>query len=209
MFEDPKSRRSHRLFRLRSELMLGGVSRDVRRQLLEDLTAHLVEVVEHSDPTLPECVRVDAAISRIGDPREFLAPLIRDAVMIEPVRVKGGSWRAVAYAALRGGRQFGEALSIAFSLGIGTVLAIAAAGALIFPRRIGLFHLSGDEYQLRLFSSSEIYGAPIFHPWFSIFGLLVGASLVFSAWRRSRRLAAAILASEREMISHNQSQSKE
>lgn len=207
MFEDPKSRRSFRLFKLRAELMLGGVARGVRRQLMEDLTAHLVELVEHADPSLPESVRVDAAIARIGDPREFLAPLVADAVL--SARAQRTGWRAVAYAAIRGGRRLGEAASIALSFVIGTMLGVAAAGAVILPERIGLFHLSGDEYQLRLFGLSENAGTPVFHPWFSLLGLVIGAALIFASWRGSRRLAADILAGEREKPSQDFNQPKD
>lgn len=207
MFEDPKSRRSFRLFKLRAELMLGGVARGVRRQLMEDLTAHLVELVEHADPTLPECVRVDAAIARIGDPREFLAPLVADAVL--SVQAQRTGWRTVAYAAMRGGRRLGEAVSIALSFAIGAMLGVAAAGALILPQRIGLFHLAGDEYQLRLFGLSGDTGTPVLFPWFSLLGLIVGAALIFASWRGLRRLAAEIFASEREKPSQDFNQPKE
>lgn len=207
MFEDPKSRRSFRLFKLRAELMLGGVARGVRRQLMEDLTAHLVELVEHADPSLPESVRVDAAIARIGDPREFLAPLVADAVLSAQAQRTG--WRTVAYAAMRGGRQLGEAVSIALSFVIGAMLAIAAAGAVILPERIGLFHLSGDDYQLRLFGLSGNAGTPILFPWFSLLGLIIGAALIFASWRGLRRLAADILAGERETPSQDFNQPKE
>jgi hypothetical protein len=207
MFEDPKSRRSFRLFKLRAELMLSGVARTVRRRLMEDLTAHLIELVEHADPSLSESVRVDAAITRIGDPREFLAPLVADAVLSAQARRTG--WRAVAYAAIRGGRRLGEAVSIALSFVIGAMLAIAAAGAVILPERIGLFHFSGDEYQLRLFGLSGSAGTPVFHPWFSLLGLIIGAALIFVAWRGSRRLAAEILAGEYENPSQDLNQPKE
>lgn len=187
--------------------MLSGVARSVRRQLMEDLTAHLVELVEHADPSLPESIRVDAAIARIGDPREFLTPLVADAVLSAQAQRTG--WRAVAYAAMRGGRRLGEAVSVALSFMIGTMLAIAAAGAVILPERIGLFHLSGDEYQLRLFGLSENAGTPVLYPWFSLIGLIIGAALIFASWRGSRRLAADILANEREKPSHDLNQPKE
>lgn len=207
MFEDPKSRRSFRLFKLRAELMLGGVARGVRRQLMEDLTTHLAELVAHADPTLPESVRVEAAIARIGDPRDFLAPLVADAVL--SVSAQRAGWRTVAYAALRGGRRFGEAASIALSFFVGASLAIAGAGALIVPQRIGLFHLSGDEYQLRLLGLAGSEGTPVLYPWFSLIGVVIGAALIFTGWRSSRRLAADILAGEREKPPQDFHQPKE
>lgn len=207
MFDDPKSRHSYRLFRLRAELMLSGVARGVRRQLMEDLTAHLAELVAHADPSLPESVRVDAAIARIGDPREFLAPLVADAVLSASAQRTG--WRTVAYAALRGGRRLGEAVSIALSFSVGASLSIAAAGAFIVPQRIGLFYISGDEYQLRLFGLAGNEGTPVLYPWFSLSGVIIGAALIYASWRRTRRLAADILAGERENPSQSFNRPKE
>lgn len=194
MFEDPKSRRAFLLFKLRTGLMLGGVSAAARRQLMEDLSAHLVDLVAHDNPATPEFERVSAAIARIGDPAEFLAPLIADAVLDQRASQRTG-WRVVWYAMVRGGSRLAVALAIIAAIAVGGGLCLAAMGSFINPQRIGFFQLSDDLYQIRLLGLSSDGEAPVLYPYLSILALLVGGGMIAAALRRLRRLAHDILTS--------------
>lgn len=194
MFKDPRSRRAFLLFKLKTGLILSGVSGVARRQLMEDLSAHLVDLVTHDNPATPEYERVIAAIARIGDPSEFLAPLIADAVLDQRAAQKTG-WRVVYYAIMRGGSQLAVALAIIVALSIGGALCVAAIGSFISPQRIGFFHLSGDHYQIRLLGRAPDGGTPILYPYLSIFAALIGGGAIAAALRRLKRLAREILTS--------------
>ena len=193
MFSDPKARRAWRRFRLRVELMLSSVSRGVRHELLDDLAAHVRDTVERGPDDAPEYERLQAALDRLGDPREFLAPLIGDAIFRDPRRDVGfGQTGRALLALLSRGWHFAwrsAALLLAASLGALTIL--VAAGSLLNPADVGLFRLGPDDVQLRLFGGSG--GVPLFVPWLAIVLLGVAALAVALAWRLGRRLAFEIL----------------
>src|SRR5687767_14533852 len=84
MFSEPKARRAWRHYRLRVELMLSSVSLGVRRELLDDLARHVRDLVDHGQDGASEFERLQAALERMGDPREFLTPLIGEAIFRDP-----------------------------------------------------------------------------------------------------------------------------
>lgn len=196
MFSDPRSRRAWRLFRLRTELMLGGVSGGVRRQILEDLAAHVRDIVANGDPAVAEHERVAEALARVGDPREFIAPLVADAVLNAQSASAGlgARWRAVVSSAALGGRRLAAAATVLASAAVGASLAIMAAGSLIFPQSIGVFTLGEDTVQLRILGASGETGTPLFAPWLALALGAIGAGLVWRAWRQARRIISEILA---------------
>lgn len=196
MFDDPRARRAWRLYRLRTELMLGGVSSGVRRQILEDLAAHVRDIVAEGDPAVAEHKRVADALARLGDPREFIAPLLADAVLAERRRGAGlgARWRAVMSSAELGGRRLASALMVLASALVGASMAIMAVGSLIFPHSIGVFLLSEDAVQIRLFGLSDQTGTPLWAPWFALALGAFGCGLLWFAWRRARRIVSEILA---------------
>lgn len=79
-FNDPRSRRAWRLFKLRTELMLSSLAHGVRKELLQDLCSHVQDAISENDGAADEFERVTAALNDIGDPKDFLEPLIADAV---------------------------------------------------------------------------------------------------------------------------------
>jgi hypothetical protein len=193
MFDDPKAHRAWRQFRLRAELMLSSVSRSVRRELIGDLTAHVQEMVAESPDGEGEYERLLAALDRIGDPREFLAPLIGEAIFRDPRRDVG--LRQVGQGALsllsRGWRLAWRSAAALVPVLLGALAILVAVGSLAEPAAVGLFRVGPDEIQLRLFGGQG--GIPVFVPWFAIGLLALAIASLAVAWRQARRLVFEIL----------------
>jgi hypothetical protein len=193
MFSEPKARQAWRQYRLRVELMLSSVSGDVRRELLDDLTSHVRDLVAHGEDSAGEYDRLRAALERMGDPREFLAPLVGEAVFRNPRRNVGfgQAGRAMLSLLLRGWRLASRSALTLLAAFLGALAILVAVGSLLDPQSVGLFRLGPDDIHLRLLGGHG--GVPLFTPWFAI-GLLVlaAASLAF-AWRQARRLLLEIL----------------
>ena len=193
MFSEPKARQAWRRYRLRAELMLSSVSGDVRRELLDDLAAHVRELVAHGDDGAGEYDRVRAALERMGDPRELLAPLVGEAVFRDPRRDVGLAQAARAMLSLlwRGWRlAWRSALSLLAAL-LGALAILVAVGSLLDPQAVGLFRLGPDDIHLRLLGGEG--GVPLFAPWFAIGLLALAAASLAYAWRQARRLVLEIL----------------
>jgi hypothetical protein len=195
MFSDPKARRAWRRFRLRVELMLSSVSGGVRRELLDDLSEHVRDMVAHGRDGAGEHERLQAALDRMGDPREFLTPLIGEAIFRDPRRDLGfaPAGRAMLSLLSHGWRvAWRSALSLLAVL-LGAIAITAAAGSLLNPGAVGLFRIGPDEVQLRLLGGQG--GEPLFAPWPGIALLALGVVSLAWAWRQARRLVLEILTS--------------
>lgn len=193
MFNEPEARRAWRRFRLRVELMLSSVSSKVRRELVEDLAAHVRDLVAFGPEGGSEFERLQAALDRIGDPREFLAPLVGEAIFRDPRRDVGFGQASRALLSLlsRGWRLAWRSASALIALVLAAIAAVVAIGNLLDPQSVGLFRLGPDDVHLRLFGGQG--GIPLFTPWFAIaLVALTVASLAF-AWRQARRLILEML----------------
>lgn len=193
MFSEPKARHAWRHFRLRVELMLSSVSRGVRHELLDDLARHVRDLVANGQDGAGEYERLQAALERMGDPREFLAPLIGEAIFRDPRRdvAFGQAGRAMLSLLSRGWRlAWRSALTLLAAL-LATIAALIAFGSLLEPEAVGLFRLGPDDIQLRLLGSGG--GVPLFTPWFAIGLLALSAASMAFAWRQARKLVLEIL----------------
>lgn len=193
MFDDPRARRAWRHFRLRAEQMLSSVSAGVRRELIDDLAAHVRDMVAHGPEGAGEYEKLQAALDRIGDPREFLAPLIGEAIFRDPRRDLGfgQAGRAMISLLSRGWHFAWRSASVLLAALLGAVAILVAVGSLVDPASVGLFRLGPDDVQLRLLGGRG--GVPLFVPWLPV-GLiaLATASMAF-AWRQARGLVVEIL----------------
>lgn len=205
-FRDPRSVSAWRSFKLRTELMLGSVSPSVRRELLQDLFAHVHEAVWRSKDDGDEYERLSTALAGIGDPKEFLAPLLADAVFRAPERTfnPGSAVNALAFYAGRGISYFLSALAIVVAGMVGFVFTVASLGSVLRPGRIGLFRLGEDNYQVRLLGFSDA-GEPVLPVWAALIVLLVGAALLHWMIRRIRRLIVSIISEPGAMRGHGDS----
>ena len=193
MFDDPRARRAWRHFRLRVELMLSSVSSGVRRELLEDLGAHVRDMVARGPDGAGEYERLQAALGRIGHPREFLAPLVGEAIFRDPGRDLGlrGAGRAVLSMLSRGWHFAWRSALVLLAAGLGALLLVLAVGSLIDPAAVGLFRVGSDDFQLRIFGGAG--GVPLAAPWLALGLLAASAGPLAWAWRQARRLVLQFL----------------
>lgn len=193
MFSDAQARRILRQFLLRAELMLGSVSAGVRRELIDDLSAHIQDLVASDAINIDELARLKAALARVGDPREFLAPLIDEAVFRLPHRDVGfaSAFFAMMSLAARGWRLTLAASAIMLMALLGATALLISIGSLVRPENIGVFSIGADEVQIRILGGHG--GAPVLAPWLSFGILALGALLICAAWRGARALVLELL----------------
>ena len=197
MYDSPQSRRLWRRYKLRVELLLSSVSPSVRRELVSDLTAHVRDMLASEPSDVPENERLAAALKRLGDPKEFVAPLLADAVFRDPPGDAGviAALRSLGAYAARGWRFFISSVFVAVASVSSVGMLILAAGGLIWPDRIGIFEVSVDNYQARILGSTQAYGEALLWPWLSVLLAIVGTMLALFAWRRMHRLLAELITS--------------
>jgi hypothetical protein len=195
MLETPQARRRWRRYVLRVELNLSSLSPGVRRELVEDLSAHVRAVLTNDGSSASEAERLNAALRQLGDPKEFLAPLIAEAVFRDPARDTGpvAALRSLAAHAARGWRFFRASATVAAASILAAGMLIVGAGSLIRPGSIGVFRLSPDEYQMRLFGGDG--GQLVLWPWLGLSLAAFGGVVAWLAWRRARSLVVEVLAS--------------
>jgi hypothetical protein len=193
MFSEPKARRAWRQFRFRADLMLSSVSAGVRRELLEELAAHVRDLVANDHGGVSEYDKLRTALERIGDPREFLTPLIGDAIFRAPSRDVGLPQAARAMLSLlsRGWRLGWRAASALLAALVGGLATLVGVGSLIDPAAVGLFQTGPDDFHLRLLGGQG--GTPLLAPWFAIALLALAAMSMAFAWRQARRLILEVL----------------
>jgi hypothetical protein len=196
---DPRSRAAWRTFRMRAEFMLGSVSREARREILFDLDVHVEEAMRRAQDG-DEYLRLMAALDRLGDPRDFLAPLIADAVFKRP-RAPGGAalaWRAVLLGAQRGARDLAFATGLLLLGLIGAATACMGVARLIAPERAGIFAIGPDSIQIRLLTGAGAEGVQVLPAWGALFAVAAGVGLVVFVARALKRLVTSYLIGTRE-----------
>ena len=188
MLSDRRARAAWRLFRARAEWMLGSVSAEARKELLSDLEAHVRDAVAEA-PGEDELAKLTAVLAQLGDPREFLAPLVAEAVFKRP---RAGSKllapvQALLVALHGGARQAAVAAGHLISFIVGAALALMGAMRLVLPDGAGVFRLDADTIQVRLLGLDGGAGVQILPAWLAV--LCAVAGLAIAAWSldRSRR----------------------
>jgi hypothetical protein len=197
MFKDPRARRAWRLYFLKAEAVLTPLSASVRRELIDDLKAHVADILANEQLAGDEPVRLAAALQRVGDPKEFLAPLLAEAVFRAPPQhgSLAMTYRTLSLYAGRGAAYMVRAVGLVLAAAAGVSVAIAALNSLIRPDRAGLFFVEPDTYQLRILGLSPGAGEQLLAPWMAV--LLIGLGIALIAWtgRRVRKMLIETIAS--------------
>lgn len=191
---DPRARAAWRMFRMRVELMLGSVSAPARHEILADLESHVREALQRSQGG-DEHARLMAALERIGDPREFLEPLVAEAVFRRPRSANTAvlAWQALLLGAQRGVQDLTRAVGL-IALGLFGVAAIVlGVRTLMASERAGVFLLDQDTIQVRLLGAAGAAGVQLLPAWGAVLVAVVGVGLTTLSIRSLRRLVVALL----------------
>lgn len=196
MFKDARARRAWRLYFLRAEAAMSPLSSSVRRDLIDDLQAHVRDVLANDRTQGDEFARLQAALARVGNPKEFLAPLVAEAVFRAPPQhgSLAMAYRTVTLYASRGTSYFLRALGLVLAAAAGVVLALAAFSSLLRPDRAGLFQIGNDEYQLRVFGFAPGTGEQLLASWMAVIIIAIGIVVVAWTARAARKMLMELIA---------------
>jgi hypothetical protein len=190
MLTDARARRVWNLYFIKAEAVLSPLAAQVRRELVGDLKTHVRDILANEPHSGDEVTRLKAALDRVGNPREFLAPLLAEAVFRAPPRLAsaGMTMRTLLAYAERGTVYLLRALGLVLLAATGFSVAMASLNSLVRSDRAGLFLIGSDEYQLRLLGLSESTGHQLLEPWMAVLLILAGAAMILLALRRARRM---------------------
>lgn len=196
MFKDARARRAWNLYFLKAEAVLSPLSTGVRRELIADLKAHVQDILSNEPLEGDELARLHAALARVGNPKEFLAPLLADAVFKAPPAFGGLAMtaRTLSLYAARGTTYFLRAAGLVLAAAAGLCIALASLNSIFRPQSAGLFHLGGDEVQLRVLGLGATGGQQLLEPWMAALLVLAGIALVFLSAKRARRMLLELIA---------------
>ena len=196
MFKDPRARRACLLYFLKAEAVLSPLASSVRRELIEDLKAHVRDVIANERSEADEFQRVNAALARVGNPKEFLTPLVAEAVFRAPPRYgdTGMAMRTLSLYAARGASYFLRAMGLVLAAASGVCVALASANSLLRPESAGLFLVGDDEVSLRLLGLGESVGEQLLEPWTALLLVLFGIATIVWSLRRARRMLLELVA---------------
>ena len=197
MFKDTRARRAWNLYFLKAEAVLSPLSAPVRRELIDDLKSHARDILTNDASEGDEFARVSAALDRVGNPKEFLAPLLAEAVFRAPAQHGsfGMAYRTLSLYAARGTSYLLRAIGLVLTAAAGLAIGLAALNSLFRPDRAGLFLLDRDEYQLRVLGLSATGGEQLLAPWIAVALIALGLALLVWSARRTRRMLMELIAS--------------
>lgn len=197
MFKDARARRAWSLYFLKAEAVLSPLSASVRRELVDDLKSHALDILANGASEGEEFARVTAALDRVGNPKEFLAPLLVDAVFRAPAQNGNLSmfYQTLRLYAARGTLNLLRALGLVAVGATGLAVSIAALNSLLRPDRAGLFLQGSDEYQLRVLGIGAYDGEQLLAPWMAVAMIVISFALVAWSARGARRMLTELIAS--------------
>lgn len=184
-FTDPAARRRWDAYFSEIDRLLARADADVA-ELRGDLEAHVVDSMAAASGG-NEGERLDAALSRLGRPIDYLRPLLADELIergtltYSPITIA----RGLSYAVMAGSRR--AVIGLAFGLGY-LLLAIFAAMALLKPlwgEHVGVFRYADGTISAGIVAQSS--GARELLGWWSIPIALLLAALLYVALTKGLR----------------------
>lgn len=184
-FTDPAARRRWDAYFSEIDRLLARADADVA-ELRGDLEAHVVDSMAAASGG-SEGERLDAALSRLGRPIDYLRPLLADELIergtltYSPITIT----RGLSYAIMAGSRR--AVIGLAFGLGY-LLLAIFVAMALLKPlwgEHVGVFRYADGTISAGIVAQSS--GARELLSWWSIPIALLLAALLYVALTKGLR----------------------
>ncbi len=196
MFKDARARRAWLLYFLKAEAVLSPLAGPVRRELIQDLKAHVQDLLASEQLTGDELQRLNAALTRVGNPKEFLAPLLAEAVFRAPPRYgdAGMVVRTLSLYAARGTAYLLRATGLVLAAALGVCVMLASLNSLLRPASAGLFLIGDDEYSLRLFGFGASDGTQLLAPWAAVLLVVLGIAVMAWSLHRIRRMLLTLVA---------------
>lgn len=196
MFKDARARRAWLLYFLKAEAVLSPLAGPVRRELIQDLKAHVQDLLANEQLRGDELERLNAAFARVGNPKEFLAPLVAEAVFRAPPRYGDAAMvvRTLSLYAARGTAYLVRATGLVLTATLGVCVTLASLNSLLRPASAGLFLVGDDEYSLRLFGLGASDGRQLLEPWAAVLLVVVGIAVVAWSLSRARRMLLELVA---------------
>ena len=197
MFKDTRARRAWSLYFLKAEAVLSPLSASVRRELIDDLKSHTLDILANEAAELDEFTRLTTALNRLGHPKEFLAPILAEAVFRAPAQNGNLSmfYQTLRLYAARGTLNLLRAVGLVTAGMAGLAVSVAALNSLLRPDRAGLFLQGGDEYQLRVLGLGTSGGEQLLAPWMAVAMIVIGLALLAWSARGARRMLIELIAS--------------
>lgn len=184
-FTDPAARRRWDAYFSEVDRLLARADADVA-EMRGDLEAHVVDSMAAASGG-NEGERLDAALSRLGRPIDYLRPLLADEMLERGTRTYSPITiaRGLSYAVMAGSRR--AVIGLAFGLGY-LLLAIFTGMALLKPlwgEHVGVFRYADGTVSAGIVAQSD--GARELLGWWSIPIALLLAALLYVALTKGLR----------------------
>lgn len=197
MFSDPRARALWRRYHLRATYSLGAVAATARREMLDHLREHVKEALQASDSGAPEYDRLAVILERLGEPRDYLAPLVSEAILKRPGPPSplAAAVDAIVAAWRLGSVMLAVALVYQLLALAGAAIAILAFMRVVAPDMAGVFVLAPDNYQVRILGSHD-GGHQVMPLWAALLLFPIGLAIVGWTIARVRVLALSLVLRE-------------
>lgn len=151
VLDDPFARLVWRLYLLRARSVLAAAPAATRTELLDDLKNHLWEIMPPTQDRSDERKRLKAALARIGDPKEFLSPLLAAA---DTAPAWNARLNQFMFRLTRVSGFLISVLAMGFILIVGLAFFGASIGSLFDAEKFGVFLIG--ESSLRIGTNSGL-----------------------------------------------------
>ena len=171
-FESKVSERIWDNYLNRIQKLLKKIPKDQKEELLLEIKSHLYESIQN-DTDGKEEEKVLNAIERMGDPEDFIKPLIADKLLLSASKtMKPNSvFLSLVYKSFINIKYAFGALLFSIGYSLSFILIVIAFFKIITPSNIGFYKLGSGKFEFSMFSTApqteEILGY-----WIVLIGLL-------------------------------------
>ncbi|MCK5148065.1 hypothetical protein KAR48_15015 [bacterium] len=188
-FSDPLSQKLWDGYFNRVKRIMRRTPYNIREEMLHELQGHLAESISESRAQRePDCVQ--EAIERLGDPEDYLKPMITERLLDHA----SGNYSlrsvilAFIYSFSSGLSRF--IISLILSLGYITAFTLGLTGIanIFIPDKAGLFISPNEFPSLGIINNPSLYGTDILGFWFTPLSIIIAILMYMGLTRLWRRL---------------------